>query len=42
MIIKEQGLKTALWMSVFILPFALAVGTVMNFLLRLLGEGFVA
>lgn len=42
MIIKEQGLKTAFWMSAFILPFALAVGTVMNFLLRLLGEGFVA
>lgn len=41
MIIKERGLKTALWMSVFILPFALAVGIVMNFLLRLLGEGFV-
>jgi len=41
MIIKERGLKTAIWMSAFILPFALIVGTVVNYLLRLLGEGVV-
>jgi len=42
MIIKERGLKTALWMSAFIMPFALVVGTLMNFLLRLFGNGFLA
>ena len=42
MIIKERGLKTAIWMSAFILPFALVVGTVVNYLLRLLGEGVLS
>ncbi len=42
MIIKERGLKTAVWMSVFIVPFALMVGTVVNYLLRLLGEGMIS
>ena len=40
MIIKEQGLKTAIWMSAFILPFALAVGSLVNIVLRFLGMGF--
>jgi ferrous iron transport protein B len=42
MIIKEQGIKTALWMSAFILPFALAVGSLVNVLLRMLGTGFIS
>ncbi len=34
MIIKERGLRTALWMAAFIFPFALFVGGVLNFILR--------
>lgn len=34
MIIKERGLKTAIWMSAFIFPFAVFVGGVLNFILR--------
>ena len=37
MIIKEQGIKTALVMTAFIFPFALAVGALMNTVLRVLG-----
>ena len=37
MIVKERGAKTALFMSMFILPFALAVGGAVNFILRYLG-----
>ncbi len=37
MIIKEHGWKVAVWMSVFILPFALLVGGVLNWVLRTLG-----
>ncbi len=37
MIIKEHGWKVALWMSVFILPFALLVGGALNWVLRTLG-----
>ncbi|MFQ5586718.1 MAG: ferrous iron transport protein B [Thermodesulfobacteriota bacterium] len=40
MIIKERGLRTALWMIAFIFPFALLVGGVLNFSLRLIGAGF--
>jgi ferrous iron transport protein B len=41
MIIKEQGLRTALLMSAFILPFALLVGILIRFGLGLLGTGFL-
>ena len=41
MIIKEQGLKAALLMSAFILPFALLVGIFIRFGLELLGPGFL-
>ena len=34
MMIKERGFKTALWMTVFIFPFAVLVGGVLNFILR--------
>lgn len=34
MIIKERGLKTAIWMSAFIFPFAVFVGGVLNFILK--------
>ena len=37
MIIKERGLQTAIWMLVFILPFAIFVGGTLNFLLRSFG-----
>lgn len=40
MIVKERGLKTAVWMTLFILPFALLVGGVVNFVLRQLGLEF--
>jgi len=40
MIIKERGLKTAVWMSAFILPFALMVGGILNFILRAVGATF--
>jgi len=37
MIVKERGLKAAVWMSVFIFPFAVLVGAVVNFLIRVSG-----
>ncbi len=37
MIVKERGLKAALWMSVFIFPFAVLVGAVVNFAIRFMG-----
>jgi len=36
MMIKERGLKAALWMTAFIFPFAVLVGGVLNFILRFL------
>ncbi len=36
MMIKERGLKAALWMTAFIFPFAVFVGGVLNFVLRAL------
>lgn len=36
MIVKERGLATAVWMSTFIFPFAVLVGGVLNFILRVL------
>lgn len=39
MIIKEQGMKNALLISAFILPFAIAVGTLLNAILRIVGWG---
>lgn len=39
MVIKEQGLKTALLMGLFIFPFALGVGVLIRLLLGLLGPG---
>jgi ferrous iron transport protein B len=40
MIIKEQGWRVALAVSAFILPFALLVGGLLNFVLRALGASF--
>lgn len=40
MIVKERGLKTAFWMTAFILPFALIVGGLVNFTLRAIGAEF--
>ncbi|HLE17756.1 MAG TPA: ferrous iron transport protein B [Syntrophales bacterium] len=37
MIVKERGLKAAIWMSVFIFPFAVLVGAIVNFLIRFSG-----
>ena len=37
MIVKERGLKAAIWMSVFIFPFAVLVGALVNFLIRFSG-----
>jgi ferrous iron transport protein B len=37
MIIKERGVKTAIWMTVFIFPFAVFAGGVLNLVLRALG-----
>jgi len=37
MMIKERGLATAVAMAAFIVPFAFAVGGVLNWVLRLLG-----
>ncbi|MEK7845651.1 MAG: ferrous iron transporter B, partial [Nitrospinota bacterium] len=34
MIVKERGLMTAVWMSVFIFPFAILVGGVFNYIIR--------
>jgi ferrous iron transport protein B len=39
-IIKERGVKTALWMTAFIFPFAVFVGGVLNFALRALRISF--
>jgi len=39
MIIKEQGIRTALLMSAFILPFALIIGVLIRMGLELLGQG---
>ena len=36
-IVKEQGARIALGVTAFIFPFAIAVGTVANFSLRLVG-----
>jgi ferrous iron transport protein B len=38
-VIKEQGLKVAILMGLFIIPFALLVGGVVNFTLRAVGWG---
>jgi ferrous iron transport protein B len=40
MIIREQGLKKAMYILAFITPFAIAVGGVVNWLLRLLNIHF--
>ena len=40
MIIKEQGWRIALGMAVFILPFALLLGGILNWTLRLLNVAF--
>ena len=37
MMIKERGLKKALWISAVIFPVAFGVGGLLNFLLRFLG-----
>ncbi len=34
MMIKERGAKTALWITLFIFPFAILVGGVLNFIIR--------
>jgi ferrous iron transport protein B len=39
MMVKERGLRTALWMTAFILPFALGVGGLLNLVLRRLSFG---
>ncbi len=39
-IIKERGWKTALWMSLFIVPFAIGFAAVLNLVLQLLGITF--
>ncbi|GMR05057.1 MAG: ferrous iron transport protein B [Thermodesulfobacteriota bacterium] len=36
MIVKERGVRAAVWMSAFIFPFALLAGGVLNFVLRAL------
>jgi len=41
-IIKEQGVKIALGMVAFITPVAIAVGALVNALLRLAGPGFLS
>jgi len=37
MIVKERGLKTAIWITLFIFPFAVLVGGALNFVLERLG-----
>jgi len=37
MIVKERGLKTAIWITLFIFPFAVLVGGGLNFVLKTLG-----
>ena len=34
MIVKERGFMTAVWMSVFIFPFAILVGGALNYIIR--------
>ncbi len=41
MIIKEHGWKVAVGMSAFVLPFAILVGSAVNWSLRLLNVGFL-
>lgn len=36
MIIKEMGVKAAVWMTVFIFPFAVLIGGILNFVMRAL------
>jgi ferrous iron transport protein B len=36
MMVKERGMKVAMYMVVFIFPFAFAVGGVLNWILRTL------
>jgi ferrous iron transport protein B len=38
-VIKEHGLKIAILMGMFIIPFALLVGGAVNFTLRAIGWG---
>ncbi len=38
MIVKERGLKTAIWITLFIFPFAVLVGGGLNYVLRILGS----
>ncbi|MEK7773295.1 MAG: nucleoside recognition domain-containing protein, partial [Deltaproteobacteria bacterium] len=40
MIIKELGVKAAVWMTLFIFPFAALVGGLLNFILRALKVSF--
>ncbi|MBE9505008.1 MAG: ferrous iron transport protein B [Proteobacteria bacterium] len=40
MVIKERGLMVAVWMTAFILPFAIMVGGLLNFILRITGASF--
>ncbi len=40
MIVKEMGLKIAIMMTIFIFPFAIIVGGILNFILRGLGITF--
>ena len=40
MIVKEMGLKVAIMMTIFIFPFAILVGGILNFILRGLGVTF--
>jgi len=35
MIVKERGLKTAIWITLFVFPFAVLVGGVLNFVLKI-------
>jgi len=39
-IIKERGLKTAVWMSLFIIPFSILFASLLNVVLKLLGVTF--
>lgn len=36
MIIKEMGVKAAVWMTIFIFPFAVIIGGILNFIMRAL------
>jgi hypothetical protein len=37
MMIKERGLRKALWISAAVIPMAFGVGGMLNFLLKFLG-----